>query len=600
MKKRILSIVLAVVMLVSVLAVGASAALYTDTEGHWGEPAINLGTERGIVWGFGDGTFRPDDVMTRAQISQIFTNLLKLSKTADLSKFVDLKPGWWYHHVLSTAHQRGIILGTSPSTMDPDGPLTREQLMTMFCRALGLEPQDTMNATYTDADQTASWAIGYVNTLVNKGYIKGLNNVGYKDDLAEGILAPKMILTRAMLMQLLDNAIGQYITEPGTYHIEKSDLPDGQQKIVLVVSDGVTITGDTENVIIASPEKTEEDKDRPTVTISGSKVSEAITVVTDTNVRVVDGANATTVKTTGTATGAVVEVDKTSTVDSVKVGADTTVQGDGTVKEVVVSADEPVTAQVDTTKSVPKVTLETDGAAITGSSKIGEVEVKADDTNVNVDNTTVKVDPDTNGTKVNGTDVSADKTAQVVNGKVVEPTTGGGSSARLLYTLTLTIKNEDKSKSVTGTRPQYVDNDVLEQAMYILVENFNIDNNAEWTDENSKLANVFGYKTAGDFSASAEFFMLKDMINAYLDVKNGTSTATTPWATYVANSTEAADANNEDTSVLLKTVYATGVNAKFSELKKGSWDITYTLTTEKDGTTPLDPARTYTVTLTIS
>ena len=73
--KKLISILLCI-LLVSALTVPAFAADFTDTEGHWAEHQIDLVAEAGIVGGYADGSFRPKDNLTRAQMMVIISRLL--------------------------------------------------------------------------------------------------------------------------------------------------------------------------------------------------------------------------------------------------------------------------------------------------------------------------------------------------------------------------------------------------------------------------------------------------------------------------------------------------------------------------------------------
>lgn len=72
MRKRVLSILLVIIMLFSLFPATIFAANYTDTQGHWGEKAIDRWTDYNIVNGKGNGIFDPNGFMTRAEAAQVF------------------------------------------------------------------------------------------------------------------------------------------------------------------------------------------------------------------------------------------------------------------------------------------------------------------------------------------------------------------------------------------------------------------------------------------------------------------------------------------------------------------------------------------------
>lgn len=229
MKRRVMSILMALVMVLSLLPVGALAADFTDTEGHWGKPAIDRWVDENVVQGNGDGTFNPGGSMTRAEAAQTFANLFRLTGKADISIFPDISLDAWYVDAIAKCVDAGILLGKENGRMDPNGPVTREQLFTMLGRALGVQVEETSKITFTDSSETSDWAAGYINAMVNMGAINGMGN---------NILAPKDNINRAAVMTVMDRMIGAYITKDGTYAAPETGL------ILIVGGKKVSITGD--------------------------------------------------------------------------------------------------------------------------------------------------------------------------------------------------------------------------------------------------------------------------------------------------------------------------------------------------------------------
>lgn len=350
---------------------------YNDVDGHWGEIAIETWTDYRIVQGFGDGSYRPDNTMTRAQVAQVFTNLLQLKKKADTSQFTDIDQNAWYADAIAKVYKRGIMIGTGPNTMDPNAPLTREQLMTIFCRALNLEEQTTIDKEYADIGEVASWAKGYVYALVNKGYIQGLNNVGYKDDLAEGTLAPKMVLNRAMLLQLIYNVFGQYQTGS---NVVVTGAESG--KATLVVGANPTFTGNiTDDVYFvydiddSDAAAAAADQSAAGGTVSSGNV-ESINLIGDAYLRVLSGSTVNKVKAAPSAGKTAVVVDSGATVNTVT-GTAVDVSGAGTVGKV-----ESTNVTANTTTPIGEIIQNGADATLDGSATVKKYESNAESTKV--------------------------------------------------------------------------------------------------------------------------------------------------------------------------------------------------------------------------
>ena len=238
MRKRLLSSLLALCMVLSLLPVPALAAYYSDTQGHWGASAIDRWSDYGVMQGYGDGTFNPDKDMTRAEAAQAFVQLMKLTKAADISGFTDVSANDWYADAIAKCYAAGIMAGTGTvevPAMSPEIGITREQLFTMLARALGVQPEATAKTSFTDSSSISDWAEGYINALVNMNVLQGMG---------DGSLVPLNNINRASVMSAMDRAIGQYITADGTYPAPASGI------ILIVGGDHVAVTGNIEGKYI--------------------------------------------------------------------------------------------------------------------------------------------------------------------------------------------------------------------------------------------------------------------------------------------------------------------------------------------------------------
>ena len=227
MKKRMLAIFLGVCLVVALLPGAALAANFADTEGHWSEAAVDRWSDYGVINGDENGDFNPTDNMTRAEAAQIFTNLLQLTGTADLSEYTDINADAWYVEAISACVDAGIMNGVGNNEMDPQGTITREMFFVMFARALGIPEDTSVNANFDDVDEISSWARGAVYALINAGYINGTSDT---------TVSPLSDINRASVAALLDQTIVEYVVDNGSVSATESG-------VVLVLADSVTITG---------------------------------------------------------------------------------------------------------------------------------------------------------------------------------------------------------------------------------------------------------------------------------------------------------------------------------------------------------------------
>lgn len=151
---------------VRALPVSAPGASFSDTGNSKYRAAIEGLAARGIINGRGNGTFSPDETMTRAQFAAVVVRALGLPETDALS-FSDVAAGKWYAGAVGTAAKYKIVSGTGGGRFEPEGTVTRAQAAVMISRAAGLCGMDTaMDASavsralspYSDAGGLPAWS----------------------------------------------------------------------------------------------------------------------------------------------------------------------------------------------------------------------------------------------------------------------------------------------------------------------------------------------------------------------------------------------------------------------------------------------------------
>ena len=152
--------------------------MFTDVTKNWAYPGIQYCVTHGIMGGMGDGTFAPTGTTTRAQIVQILYNLEGTPAVSGTTPFADLTANW-YKPAILWAYQNNVVAGTSPTTFDPDQPVTREQIAVILTQymfhVLKMErtwtPADL--STFPDGAQVSSWAKEAMQDAVALGLING-------------------------------------------------------------------------------------------------------------------------------------------------------------------------------------------------------------------------------------------------------------------------------------------------------------------------------------------------------------------------------------------------------------------------------------------
>lgn len=304
MKRRFVAVLLSLCLILAFIPVSAMAVEFDDAQGHWAEAAIDRWSDAGVVSGVGNNDFDPEGEMNRAQAASVFSELLQLTDEADISNFTDIPDNAWYAGHVAKCVDAGIMAGMSDTIMEPETTLSREMFFTMFAQAMGIEREETSDVQFSDAGETSSWAVGYINALANRGFISGMG---------DGSVEPLSDINRASVMALLNQAIVTYAVEEGAQNVDGTG-------IVLVLADNVSITADEPITVVVANEGT-------TVSLAGA-TGGAEVIALENNVAVTDAPVGTTIAakegvTGTTANGQTVAPDSEITITAPTTGGGT-------------------------------------------------------------------------------------------------------------------------------------------------------------------------------------------------------------------------------------------------------------------------------------
>ena len=250
MKRKILSLILAFAMTVSLFTVGTGAVkpTYGDIAGHWAEDSIERWSGHGIIQG-SNGLFDPNGQLTCAQLATILAKLLKLPVAKDAG-FTDNKADAWYYDAINRCAGAGILNGNGDGTVGPNATISRERAIVMLARALGIEPIENPDLTkYGDAAKVSAYAQGMVAAMIEAGIVGGVT----ADELA-----PRDNINRASTVTILDRAIAVYADRDGetidaskangliliaAKNVTVKNAPKGTSVLVCKNASGATVNG---------------------------------------------------------------------------------------------------------------------------------------------------------------------------------------------------------------------------------------------------------------------------------------------------------------------------------------------------------------------
>ena len=134
-KKQMISCFLIAVLVFSTFAF--SFALPQDAAGHWAEEKISYYLDKGVITGYGDGSFRPDNHITRAEFLTVINKFFFLTEPTEIS-FVDVPANAWYKLQIQIAVKEGYITGYSDGSIKPESFITRQEAASIIAKLLSL------------------------------------------------------------------------------------------------------------------------------------------------------------------------------------------------------------------------------------------------------------------------------------------------------------------------------------------------------------------------------------------------------------------------------------------------------------------------------
>lgn len=172
---------------------------FSDVNG-WSKDAISKATGYGLFSGTTATTFAPKTGMTRAMVAQVLYNLSgKGDYGTDGSNYNDVTGS--YANAINWATAAGVVSGNGNGTFEPNETVTREQLVTMlynFAKAIGaVEKSSTGVENFPDGSKTSSWATDAMNWAIANGIISGSTNGGVTT------LNPKDTATREQVASVM-------------------------------------------------------------------------------------------------------------------------------------------------------------------------------------------------------------------------------------------------------------------------------------------------------------------------------------------------------------------------------------------------------------
>ena len=143
------------------------------SEGDWYYEAVRFVHERDLMNGYSDGRFGPNDPLSRAQLAQILFNKEGKPVVNYLLDFSDVANEAWYTEAVRWATSQGIVGGYGNGKFGPNDPITREQLAVMLWRYSGSPAATNKELHFNDESEISGFALEALRWAVESGILNG-------------------------------------------------------------------------------------------------------------------------------------------------------------------------------------------------------------------------------------------------------------------------------------------------------------------------------------------------------------------------------------------------------------------------------------------
>ncbi len=379
MYKKILSWLLTFIMVFSMfggIGLEAFGQSFNDIESHWAKAEIEEWSEKGLINGYSNGTFKPNDNITRAEFITLVNNVIYIQGEEEIS-FEDIDGSEWYYKELKKAMFGEYIGGYEDNTFRANDNITRQEVAVILKNLVQLNTseEDSLEK-FVDTENTPNWSRTALTLAVQKGYL-----TGYKDNTMKA----SNYITRAESVKVLSNVFGKVYNESGTYG-------PAVDEEVLEVKGNVTVSVEDvtlQNMVIDGDLYLAEGIDEGDVTLDN------ITVLGETIVKG-GGENSIIIKNSSLSNLFIIKKDGeirivaqgSTTIDSTYLYSSGKLHGErlnknsfGKVEIIRVTPGENIELEGSFTKIDVKVAAEIE---INGKSKVEEINVHKDTENVNI------------------------------------------------------------------------------------------------------------------------------------------------------------------------------------------------------------------------
>lgn len=149
---------------------------FVDIQGHWAEQTADIFVKLRIIEGYADGTFKPDASITRAEFAVILNRVFEFQGGNNSGAVLNDIGGSWAKDAIQSLVAARVIHGYEDGTFRPDNTITREEMVVMISRILNINnvPKDTSKGNFNDLND--SYAANEIQAAAQAGVLSGRGN----------------------------------------------------------------------------------------------------------------------------------------------------------------------------------------------------------------------------------------------------------------------------------------------------------------------------------------------------------------------------------------------------------------------------------------
>ncbi|MGG6264508.1 DUF1565 domain-containing protein [Leptolyngbya sp. AN03gr2] len=158
---------------------GGTNTAFSDIQGHWAQQYIQALASQAIITGFPDGTFKPNDPVTRAQFATIVSKAFSPAPRNPAVNFTDVRSNFWGFGAIQTASRAGFMAGFPGGAFRPDQRIPKVQALVALSNGLQYGAGDpSLLSRFQDAASIPSWATGPIAAATQRQIVVNYPTVG--------------------------------------------------------------------------------------------------------------------------------------------------------------------------------------------------------------------------------------------------------------------------------------------------------------------------------------------------------------------------------------------------------------------------------------